>query len=85
MINLDLRHDKLETQPWKQQQNILKKNVLIKTYKNCNEPNCSFDGRLITRKYERNKAVRKSCSVTSRDAHIRYNPYVTRLPLGESP
>jgi hypothetical protein len=45
----------------------------------------SFDVRRITRKYERNKAVRKSCSVTRQDAHIRYSPYVARLPLGESP
>ena len=47
----------------------------------CNDPNCSFGGRRITRKYERNKATRKSCSVTGQDAHIRYSPYVARLPL----
>ena len=28
---------------------------------------------------------RDSCSVKRRDAHIRYNPYETRLPLEESP
>ena len=51
----------------------------------CNDLNCSFDGRRITRKYERNKAVRKSFSVTRQDAHIRYRPYVVRHPLEESP
>ena len=44
-------------------------------------PIVSFDGRRITRKYKRNKAARKSCSVTGQDAHIRYSPYVARLPL----
>jgi hypothetical protein len=53
--------------------------------KECNEPNCSFDGLCIIRKYERNKAARKSCSVTRQDAHKRYSPYVARLPLRESP
>ena len=48
-------------------------------------PIVSFDGRRITRKYERNKAARKSCSVTRQDAHERYSPYVARMPLQESP
>ena len=47
----------------------------------CYDPNCSFGGRRITRKYEHNKATRKSCSVTGQDAHIRYSPYMARRPL----
>ena len=62
-----------EPEKWEEKEHLL--------YVLCNDPNCSFGGRRITRKYERNKATRKSCSVTGQDAHIRYSPYMARRPL----